>query len=299
MKTQGAWGGAWTEQKLASLAAYLPAYTTILAKHPYYTRWYVDGFASGGHRTATSVENPQTSLLTELADDEAQAFLRGSVYKALETQPPFHRFVFIDRTRKRCNELEQVRSEYPALAPNIDIQHADANHYLRRWCAEVDWSRNRALVFLDPFGMQVEWSLLQSIAATRAIDLWLLFPIGAGVNRLLTRREMPPPTWADALTRVLGTDAWMTEFYRTATSETLFGEEETLEKQADWSQIGQFFLNRLKQLFPGVAKHPLVLTNSHNTPLYLLCFAVSNPKQSVIAATLKIANHILGSSSGH
>ena len=41
-------------------------------------------------------------------------------------------------------------------------------------------------MFLDPYGTQVSWDTIKLIADTRAIDLWILFPIGA-VNRLMNR----------------------------------------------------------------------------------------------------------------
>ncbi len=48
------------------------------------------------------------------------------------------------------------------------------------------------MVFLDPYGMQVEWSTIEALAATKAIDLWYLFPLGVGVARLLTHRWRYP-----------------------------------------------------------------------------------------------------------
>ena len=36
-----------------------------------------------------------------------------------------------------------------------------------------DWSSHRAVLFLDPYGMQVEWTTIEAIARTGAIDLWL------------------------------------------------------------------------------------------------------------------------------
>lgn len=47
--------------------------------------------------------------------------------------------------------------------------------------------RRRAVVFLDPFGMQVEWRTIERIGQTKAIDLWILFPLGVAVNRFLTK----------------------------------------------------------------------------------------------------------------
>lgn len=34
--------------------------------------------------------------------------------------------------------------------------------------------------------MQVEWKTIEAIAKAKAIDMWLLFPLGIGVARLLT-----------------------------------------------------------------------------------------------------------------
>jgi hypothetical protein len=47
----------------------------------------------------------------------------------------------------------------------------------------------------------------------------------------------------------------------------------------------------LKLIFPGVAENPLLLHNSKNNPLYLLCFASGNEKGSKTA--IKIAQDIL------
>jgi hypothetical protein len=55
--------------------------------------------------------------------------------------------------------------------------------------------------------------------------------------------------------------------------------------------IGRYFNNRLKSIFAAVADEPKVLRNSANSPLYLLCFAVGNPRGAPIA--LRIANHLL------
>ena len=53
----------------------------------------------------------------------------------------------------------------------------------------------------------------------------------------------------------------------------------------------QYFIDRLQSVFNGVATNPLVLRNSKNVPLYLLCFAAGNQKGAPIA--VKIAQEIL------
>src|SRR2546430_906915 len=112
-----------------------------------------------------------------------------------------------------------------------------ANTFLKQWCRDTDWRAHRAVVFLDPYGMEVEWATIEAIAQTHAIDLWLLFPLGQAVNRLLTRHGPPEEPWAQRLTRMFGTEVWKGAFYRVPTQGTLFGAEMTLEKDADFDAI--------------------------------------------------------------
>ena len=57
--------------------------------------------------------------------------------------------------------------------------------------------------FSNPYGMQVEWTTIEAIAATKAIDLWILFPLGIGVNRLLTKSGDIPESWRKRLELLL------------------------------------------------------------------------------------------------
>jgi three-Cys-motif partner protein len=279
-------GGDWTTEKLERVRKYLRAYTTIFASNERarrLTTTYVDAFAGSGSRLASKTHGSSVLGFDELIEPDNQAFLKGSARIALEVEPAFRQYLFIEKAPERVQELERLKHDFPNKASRITIEQADANSYLARWCDSVDWRHNRAVVFLDPYGMQVDWNVIQAIGQTRAIDMWMLFPLGMGVNRLLTRREPPPTEWAGALTRIFGTDSWQDAFYPTRTVRTLFGEEEHRDKQADFEAIGRFFVERLKTVFAAVAESPLLLRNSKNSPLYMLCFAAENPTASKIA----------------
>jgi three-Cys-motif partner protein len=141
--------------------------------------------------------------------------------------------------------------------------------------------------------MEVEWKTIEVIAQTQAIDLWILFPLGQAVNRLLTKKRIPEGTLAGRLNKFFGTDDWKEAFYKKEYQQTyLFDLEPVAVKTAGFDSIGKYFINRLKSLFINVADNPLPLCNSKNVPTYLLCFAASNPKGAPIA--VKIAQHILG-----
>jgi three-Cys-motif partner protein len=146
-------------------------------------------------------------------------------------------------------------------------------------------------VFLDPYGMQVEWATIATMGATRAIDLWVLFPLGVGVNRLLLKNRPPEGPWASRLTRIFGTTDWLPAFYRESEQRSLFGYPPDVVKDADFASISSFWLARLKTVFAEVALNPLLLRNSRNVPIYLLSFAAANPKGAKTA--VKIAQDIL------
>jgi three-Cys-motif partner protein len=150
--------------------------------------------------------------------------------------------------------------------------------------------------------MAVEWSTIEAIARTQAIDLWLLVPLGTGVNRLLKRNGPPSGAWADRLTLFFGTDEWKARFYRPRQQSsqtsmfdaeaTLIDAEGALEKGTSFAGISDYFIERLNTIFAKTVDNPLQLFNSKNSPIYLLCFASANPKGSKTA--VKIAGDILG-----
>jgi three-Cys-motif partner protein len=290
-------GGDWTSTKLDVLAKYLTSYTTALKDKPSaerpFRKAYIDAFAGTGYRSMRHDDDAQESanlMLPDLAEAAPQELLDGSARLALKTTPRFDSYIFIDRNKDRCQQLEALKTEFPDLAAGITVEKGEANSEIQKLCKK-GWRSHRAVLFLDPYGMQVEWDTIVAIAQTKAIDLWLLFPLGIGVNRLLTRSGDIPKAWRQRLDKLLGTTDWYDEFYRVEHTPTLFGSDEERVVKASIETIGRYFNNRLKSTFAGVADEPGVLRNSANCPLYLFCFAAANDKGAPIA--LKIANHLL------
>ena len=238
-------GGSWTTKKLEVLSDYLAAYTTALQKTPF-IKGYIDAFAGTGYRTMRVREAELSSdlLFPDLATTEPQALLDGSARLALQVEPPFDRYVFIERSRGRCEALEALKDEFPERKTRIHVRTDEANHAIREMCNR-DWSTRRAVLFLDPYGTQVEWETIEAIAATKAIDMWLLFPLGMGVNRMVTRSGEIPQSWQDRLDTLLGTKTWLEAFYHTQTTRTLFGGEDERIVKASTETIGRFFNDRL------------------------------------------------------
>lgn len=286
-------GGSWTEQKLQRLREYLIAYHHALKNQPFMLH-YIDAFAGTGYNTPKAAPDCQSSLFDDLAAQDTRQFLDGSARIALQIPRPFDQYVFVEQHPERFAELTKLKIDFPALASRINPVNKEANDYLVSLCKNYDWlkEKHRAVVFLDPFGMQVSWTTIQAIAHTKAIDLWLLFPLGIGVNRMLPKHGQIPPSWRKRLDLMFGEPDWYSAFYDTQETLSLFGDtDEIAVKRADYSAISDYFVKRLETIFPHVADNPLPLLNSSNCPLYLLCFAAANPNGGKIAK--RIAEHIL------
>jgi three-Cys-motif partner protein len=281
-------GGDWTNEKLNRLRKYLLAYTKILSKRPNLKYAYIDAFAGTGYRELKAIDN-QTLLLPELADSEPQRFLRGSASVSLECAPPFHRYIFIEKDANKLAELKRnLIADFPEKEKDLLFRCGDANTEIQELC-EKNWKQHRAVLFLDPFGMQVTWATIEAIANTKSIDLWVLFPLGVAVNRLLTKNGEIVDSWKHKLDEIFGSRNWYDAFYTSTSALSLFGtEEKKIYKTADFSAITSYYVNRLKSIFQNVADNPLFLYNSRNTPLFVLFFASNNQ------TAVKIAQHILG-----
>jgi three-Cys-motif partner protein len=285
-------GGDWTEEKLDALGRYLKAYLKVLLKQPFQTV-YLDAFAGTGYREQRGRAQPaERNIFQELAEAEPQRFLDGSARIALKIQPGFSRYIFIELNQQRATELEKLKIDFPQRAAIIEVRRQDANAAIQQICQSWDARRSRGVLFLDPFGMQADWATIEAIAATKAIDVWILFPFA--VNRLLTRNPKDlQPGWRERLNRVFGSEEWYNRFYVERRIEQFFGEPETVvEKNLTLAGLAAYYKERLESVFPMIAPNPRILRNTRNAPLFQLFFAASNPGNGGKIA-VKIARHIL------
>jgi three-Cys-motif partner protein len=156
-------GGPWTQRKLGVVREYLKLYATAL-KNQMFQRIYIDAFAGTGDRTD---KRRLTLPLLDLPEFDAVA--KVSARLALEIEPPFHRYILIERATRQASELTGLKTEFPNR--NIEIKNADANDAIAELCKTTSWPGTRGVVFLDPYGLQVTWDTLVAIARTKALDV--------------------------------------------------------------------------------------------------------------------------------
>jgi three-Cys-motif partner protein len=290
-RKHGDFGGDWTEEKLARLEKYLPAYAKIF-KSRRYKYAYIDAFAGSGYREQ---QRKQASSIPDLwvedPDDRGRSFIAGSAVVAMRSEPAFQSYIFIERDAAALAKLEGVlRKDFPERISLAKFETGDANAVLKRLCKR-DWSQHRAVLFLDPYGMEVELSTMEAIARTQAIDVWILFPAGIGVNRQLPLDGEVPPWARTAFDRLFGTPSWYDRFYAKHSTSDMFGAADRVQKIGSSNEIVAYYGERLKEIFPHVASNPLILCNSNNAPMFALFFAAAHPKYG--ATAMKIAQDVL------
>ena len=273
-------GGPWTQQKLEILGRYLDAYTTAL-KDQRFTLTYIDAFAGpGSYHAGSSSEMEEYSEFNEV--------LRGSPKIALEVNDkPFDRLVFIDTQPAHIESLRTLKTENPER--NIQIINDDANNAIPEICRSIG-SFDRAVVFLDPYATQVDWSTVESIADTRNIDCWILFPRMA-ITRLMPLDHEPDSALAMQLDRIFGGRGHWHNVYSRAQQPSLWSQGCERERESGNAQIANAYRARLEEVFYEVSPLDRELKNSRNSTLFDLFFAVTNPRGACVA--MRIANHIL------
>ena len=290
------WGGFWTVQKKKIVKNYLDAYSCALKNQPF-QRWYIDAFAGTGYHDLS--EENEIFLFDEGVENDLMGFRLGSASLALQTKNPFHKYVFIEKSSSRFQKLTELKRKYPER--KIECINSDANESLQDICDQILRLRSkpRCVVFLDPYGMQLEWETLHCLSKTQVCDIWYLFPTNA-VNRMLTQNAKMDEKWTSRLTTLFGTSSWKDEFYvakdQSQQMLPIFDcqdSEVNLRKNTDLQKIERYIYRRLTNIFEYVSKECMPLYNTRRMLLYSLFFLVSNPDEKAKRLGRKISNAII------
>jgi three-Cys-motif partner protein len=266
-------GGVWTEIKLRALTEYLDFYSKALKNQGFET-WYIDAFAGTGDRHA---ELEHGGIFEGQPIEQVELILDGSARKALKIDPPFKHYWFVEQHRGRAAALKALMSEFSL---DIQIRTGEANAELRAlfasapWCDSPKAGRQRAVVFLDPYGMSVDWETLAMLASSRRVDVWYLFPRKAVVQQLARDIRGVDAGKRGRLAQIFGSTDWEDEFYRSRPAQGSFFDaqpEETKDRVATPAQISAFARKQLGNLFCYVSDPlPLVVKGSDFFELYCL-----------------------------
>ena len=95
---------------------------------------YIDAFAGTGYVDLQSDEIQLRNGFPNTSSQSLRRFLMDLARLALQVVPPFHKYIFIEKSRQRAKQLQSLKKVFATLGEQIDIQQAEANDYLLR-CA--------------------------------------------------------------------------------------------------------------------------------------------------------------------
>jgi three-Cys-motif partner protein len=280
MKNQ--FGGDWTEQKIKIVYDYAKAYLQIMKEHPYWKTIYFDGFAGTGE------------IVKERAGVELK-IIEGASRKILSINDPisFDIYYFVELDEQKAKTLgETIKKEYPnkkafVVAEDCNNKLISMAGFLNNRIKAKDI--HKALCFIDPFGMQINWSSLEALKGL-GVDLWILVPTGVGANRLLKKNGDISDAWLKKLENFLGIskDEILNKFYKTSINFDLFGEENPIVSKENNAieKIHTLYKEKLLTVFEFVSE-PFRMRNSSNSTMYHFMLATNN------STALKIANDII------
>ncbi len=278
------WGGPWTVKKLDAFSKYVEAYLTIMQSNPYWKTIYFDGFAGCGTRKDLNTELYNQLKIT-LEEEEGY---KGAAERVLSLDKCFDYYYFIDNQKSLDKLKEKLASLPDADGRQKVFKPGDCNKWLIKLAELMQSNKYATLLFLDPFGMHIDWESIAALKETRS-DIWILIPTGVIVNRLLDKAgELKH---IDRLQSFFGLseEEIRKEFFKKEKQTTLFGDDEITRKIRDPIQhIANLYIRQLHTIWRYVTETPLVLRNSRNVPIYHFVFASNNAAAKNIASDIII-----------
>lgn len=247
----------WSEIKLDIVKEYASAYSSILSaqKKPKLYHIYIDAFAGAGVHLSKSTGE----------------FIKGSPWNALLIKPPFKEFHLIDLNSDKIESLQLISKDFS----NVNIYEGDCNKVLLEHVfpkAKYEHYK-RALCLLDPYGLHLNWNVIETAGKMKSIELFLNFPV-ADMNRnvLWGNLEKVSLKQAARMTAFWGDESWKKAAY--CTNRNLFGWSEKTDNET----IANAFRERLiKNAGFTYVSEPIPMRNRKGATIYYLFFASQKP----------------------
>ncbi len=270
-------GGNWTENKISILETYTKQFLTVFKNQLAQKLLYFDGFAGSG------------DIEVESLTDADSYIIEGAAIRILKIDKPrsFNMYYFVEKKKILADSLtKKIKSEFPDK--EFYVQAKDCNQKLKdlaRFLRSDKGKGYKVLGFIDPMGMQLEWSSLEVLRGL-SIDLWILNPT-SGTNRLLVRNKEIDKSWLNRLKLFLGMEEneILNHFY--SKQNTLFGDTLLIKENDPINKLHDLYAKRIAGNIFKYVSNPKVLKNNSGSPLFHFFMATNNE------IALRIANSIV------
>lgn len=235
--------GPWAENKLHYLNYYASLFTSGMKKH-----WreiaFLDLFSGPG--------------LCSLRTNSVKV-IEGSPLIALSQKTAFSHYVFVDSDESHVKALKKRIREFAPASRKLPL-HGDCNDpaVLEKIMQFIPGNA-LCLAFIDPFKWDIAFETIQTLTASRRVDIMLTFQTGG-----MQRGASYSPA---SLNRFFGDKGKWHEIYTTA----LKGRK--IRALLDYYRQRLSTLDYLEQNYPS----EVAIVNSKNRPIYYMVFASKHP----------------------
>lgn len=252
--------GVWSEVKLAIIREYASAYARIMDarrrdKIPS-LRWiYIDAYAGPGYHLSK----------------RSGELVEGSPLIALNTEPAFHEYHFIDAEPGRAEQLRNL-ADRNGVRKDVFTYGEDCNDVLlNRVFPRAQFGEyRRALCLLDPYNIDLKWDVIEAAGKSNSIEIFMNLMI-MDINRNALRRDPDSSVESKVaqMTRLWGDEGW-----RDAGYDKIPGLFESIQQKVSNERFAEAFRQRLesKAGFKFVP-NPMPMKTKSNSVIYYLYFA--------------------------
>jgi three-Cys-motif partner protein len=249
--------GYWSEVKLDIIKKYAVTYSTIMNKQSAIrNHYYIDGFAGAGvHISKTKKE-----------------IILGSSTNALNVNPPFSGFHFIDLDGGKAQLLGEISKDNP----KVKVYEGDCNKILIEEIFPLikyeDY--NRALCVLDPYGLHLNWEIMYAAGQSKTVEIFLNFSVmDMNMNVLWNDQSKVSQRQIDRMNAFWGDESWRDAAYEKR--KDLF--DDTFEEKTSNRTMAETFRKRLKEKAGfNYVPEPIPMRNTTGATIYYLFFASPN-----------------------
>ncbi|MFC1553436.1 three-Cys-motif partner protein TcmP [candidate division KSB1 bacterium] len=155
---------------------------------------------------------------------ETGEYIKGSPLIAMDTEIPFIGYYLVENDTGKCNFLKKLIGE----KNNVYLINDDCNVILEsNIFPNIKYNQfRRSLCLLDPYGLELEWEVIQKAAEMSTIETLINFPI-MSINRNCVRKDFNKVTDKnkEKMTNFWGDDSWIESLYPEIEND-LFGYQE-------------------------------------------------------------------------
>lgn len=246
------WGGKQTEIKLEILEHYSKMYGNALRDK--FHLIYIDCFAGDGE-----------------VETKAGEKMAGSPLRIMDLNL-FHEYHFIEIDKTKAEKLKkQIPDD-----KNCTVHSGNMNELLPRLLRQKQNKGNRFLIFIEPYGLQPDFRIIEEIKDIEFYDILYLFNLQALARVMPLDKDKLIDGNAQKLTAFFGSEEAWKGIYTEKSQKSLFPMGSEMERQSNQSET---FLRRYKEkldtFFPYSDVIYSIKTSGNE---FALIYTLNNPK---------------------